>query len=204
MSGIGYPWNLNAREEEEEDEDPRVNPRARNVRVENPTPTGKITSTDPLFHEGKPYLSHLYSSVSRHQHILLRLNTTGYLPYNEHFALNSNHVNPEGHYRRMYERPQYPFGPTPQLNRDRLGPTPQLDRATRLVRAAPQMDRASYPFGSNYQADRSSALGTVVGFSPERIISRSVVPSGQSPDRMSGSPMDRLLAVGTNGNSPVA
>lgn len=160
MSGIGYPWNLNAREEEEEDEDPRIIPRARNARVENPTPLG-------------------------------------YLPYNEHFALNRNHANPEGHYRRMYERPQYPFGPTPQINRAMLGPTPQLDRATRLVRAAPSTERAAYPFGSNYQADRS-AFASASGFSPERIVVRSVDPAGQSPDPLSGSPMDRLLAVGTN------
>ena len=122
----------------------------------------------------------------------------GYLPYSEHLVSGRNALDAVNHYRRMYERPQYPFGPTPQINRALLGPTPQLDRATRLVRAAPSTERASYPFGSNYQADRS-AFASASGFSPERIVVRSGEPAGQSPDRLSGSPMDRLLAVGTNG-----
>ena len=115
----------------------------------------------------------------------------GYLPYSEHLASGRNALDAVNHYRRMYERPQYPFGSSYQSaasfgSAGYTGAGGVSSTSSGYGRHATTTGglSAGYP-SSSLGLERSSAIS---------MATPSVV---HSSDRMSISPMERLLAVGT-------
>lgn len=111
----------------------------------------------------------------------------GYLPYSQHVASSRNAFDAVNHYRRMYERPQYPFGSSYQSER----PAPSYGGGVFGSRSGLYGSDAS---AGLYGSDRSAGL-----FGNERSSAISFpTPLGESPDRMSASPMERIVNAGGN------
>ena len=118
----------------------------------------------------------------------------GYLPYSEHLASGRNALDAVNHYRRMYERPQYPFGSSYQS---------AASFGSAGYTGAGGVSSTSSGYGRHatttggLSAGYSTSSSSSLGLERSSAISMATPLVVNSSDRMSISPMERLLAVGT-------